>query len=250
MKKLMIATMALVAGFAMADVESSNVVGYQQPTTLGDGEFAISTPTFVAVSGQYKISDIKVVGAENIGGVGGEFMQKMNADGSWGQTYYYLKEDGGADVPGWFKDGYAGEAVTDDDVLLPGEALIVTAEVGFGLQYAGQVATAEIPVTIPDAGFALAGNGTPVTVKISSIQIEGVDNIGGVGGEFIQKMNADGSWGQTYYYLKEDGGADVPGWFKDGYAGEAVTDDDALLPGESLVVTAEMGFTLKIPAAL
>ncbi len=227
---------------------TSSAVGYQQPMTLGDAEFAISTPTFAAINGKYKISDIQLIGAENIGGVGGEFMQKMNADGSWGQDYYYLKEDMGVD-PGWYKDAGGGEAVSDEDVLLPGEALIVTAETGFGLQYAGQVATSEISISIQDAGFALAGNATPVNIKISSIQIEGADLIGGVGGEFMQKMNVDGSWGQDYYYLKEDMGVD-PGWYKDAGGGEAVSDNDVLLPGESVVVTAETGFTIKFPSAL
>ncbi len=200
------------------------------------------------MSGSYKISDIQVIGAENIGGMGGEFAQKMNADGTWGQDYYYLTENAMVD-PGWYKDSIGMEAAGDEDVLLPGEALIVTAETGFGLQYAGQVATSEIPVAIQDGGFALAGNATPVTVKISSVLIEGAENIGGMGGEFMQKMNADGTWGQDYYYLTENAMVE-PGWYKDSIGMEPVGDDDVLLPGESVVVTAETGFTIKIPSAL
>jgi hypothetical protein len=40
-------------------LESANVVGYQEKT-INAGGFSMTTPTFKAITGNYKISDIKV----------------------------------------------------------------------------------------------------------------------------------------------------------------------------------------------
>lgn len=131
MKKLMFGAVATLALSSFA-VESANVVGYQEKE-LGAGEFSMTTPTFKAISGDYKISDIVVSG--DVGGYGSEFCQKLNSDGSWGQDYYYLTEANTGMPDGWYKDSAASEPVTDEDVLAPGEALSISAEVGFTLQF-------------------------------------------------------------------------------------------------------------------
>ena len=84
-KKMLAVSAALIGTAAMA-VESS-VVGYQ--TVDVPAGFSMRTATFKAISGDYKISDIGVEGAA---GVGGEFGQLVNEDGSWGNVYYYLTE--------------------------------------------------------------------------------------------------------------------------------------------------------------
>ena len=78
MKKIMLAVAAMAACAAMAEGEitSANVVGYQEKE-LGAGEFSMTTPTFKAISGDYKISDIVVSG--DVGGYGSEFCQKLNS---------------------------------------------------------------------------------------------------------------------------------------------------------------------------
>ena len=80
--------------------------------------------TFKATSGDLKISDITVTGAW---GAGGDAVQKINVDGSWGTMYYYLTMEG----TGWLEDGWYLEdqatPVSDTDVLKPGEGLMVTA---------------------------------------------------------------------------------------------------------------------------
>ena len=40
------------------------------------------------------------------------------------------------------------------------------------------------------------------------------------------------------------------GWYKDSMASEPVTDEDVLLPGEALSISAESGFTLQFPSAM
>ena len=244
MKKLMFGIASLCAAVAMG-VESANVVGYQEKE-LGAGEFSMTTPTFKAISGDYKISDIVVSG--EVGGYGSEFCQKLNSDGSWGQDYYYLTEANTGMPDGWYKDSAASEPVTDEDTVKEGEALSFSVESSFKMIFSGQVTKSEPAVEIPDGGFVMAGNPTPVEVKISDLVVVG--DVGGYGNEFGQKLNSDGSWGQDYYYLTEANTGMPDGWYKDSAASEPVTDEDVLAPGEALSISAEAGFTLKFPSAL
>ena len=64
-------------------VESANVVGYQEIAVPAGS--SMRTATFKAISGDYKISDIKVEGAV---GAGNEYGQLINSDGTWGNTYF------------------------------------------------------------------------------------------------------------------------------------------------------------------
>ncbi len=85
------------------------------------------TSTFKAINGSYKISDIVVTGAV---GAGSDFIQKINADGTWGDLYYYYTMAGS----GWLEDGWylsdGATPVSDDDVLAAGESVIVTSSSG------------------------------------------------------------------------------------------------------------------------
>ena len=102
-------------------------------------------------------------------GGGTDGAQKINADGTWGDLYYYLTLDGtGYVADGWYKDDFGGEAVTDADVLAVGEALIITAASDFTITCAGQVIEGVPTVSVPQ-GSSIVGNPTPVEVKISDI---------------------------------------------------------------------------------
>jgi len=235
---------AAVAAGAMA-VESANVVGYQE-ITVPTG-FSMRGSTFKAISGSYKISDIAVLG-EDIGGAGNDYAQKINADGSWGDVYYYLTDDGAGVEDGWYKDVFGDEAVTDADVIAVGESLFVTAASTLTFKFAGEVIAGK-PEFVIETGFSMFGNPTPVTsTKISDIEVSG--DIGGAGNDYIQKINADGSWGDIYYYLTDDGAGVEDGWYKDVFGDEAVTDADVLGEGESVFATAAGDLTLKFPAVL
>jgi len=127
----MIAALAVAASATGFAIESSNVVGYQQ-VDVPTGS-SMRTATFKAISGDYKISDIKVNGA--LGG-GTDYAQKINADGSWGDMYFYLTMDGTGYVEdGWYKDDFGGEAVTDADTLEAGESMIFTAAADLTLSF-------------------------------------------------------------------------------------------------------------------
>jgi len=217
------------------------VVGYQE--VGAPAGFCMRTSTFLAINGSYKISDIKVSGAE---GAGADGIQKINADGSWGDLYYYYTMDGS----GWLEDGwYLSDGVTpvsDSDIIDVGEAFMVTSSSGMSFTFAGQVADTNPEVNVP-AGFSMVGNPTPVTVKISQISVTGAD---GAGADGIQKINADGSWGDLYYYYTLDGS----GWLEDGWylsdGATPVSDDDVLAAGESVMFTSSSGLKATFPKAL
>ena len=204
---------------------------------------SMRTATFKAISGSYKISDMQVKG---VIGAGGDVAQKINADGTWGDMYYYYTMEGSYWLEdGWYKDD-AGTPVTDTDVIAVGEALIFTAAGDFTIQFAGQVIDGKPTVSVP-VGSSIIGNPTPVSVAIGDIAVEGAI---GAGGDVAQKINADGTWGDMYYYYTMEGSYWLEdGWYKDD-AGTPVTDADVLEPGESMIFTSAAGMTLTFPAAL
>ena len=221
-------------------VESANVVGYQEIAVPAG--YSMKAATFKAISGDYKISDIKVDGA---GGVGGEYGQLVNSDGTWGNVYYYLTEEEAFVPTGWYKDVGGAEAVTDEDVLTVGQSFFFASDSDITFTYAGQVISQ--PTFDIVAGYSIIGNPSPVPVKISEIAVTGA---GGVGGEYGQLVNTDGTWGNVYYYLTEEEAFVPTGWYKDVGGGEAVTDEDVLEPSDSMFFAADSDITFTFPAVL
>ena len=219
------------------------MVGYQEVAVPAGS--SMKTATFKAISGNYKISDIQVAGA--LGG-GSDNAYKLNDDGSWGQGYFYLTMDGTGYVEdGWYKDVFGDEPVTDEDVLTVGQAFIVSAASDITMTYAGQVIAGKPTVSVP-SGASIIGNPTPAQVKISAIEVTGAD---GGGSDNAYKINADGSWGQGYFYLTMNGTGYVEdGWYKDVFGDEPVTDEDILDAGDSMIFASSSGMTLLFPAVL
>ena len=200
------------------------------------------TPSFKAVTGDVKISDIGVEGAL---GAGGEYGYMVNEDGTWGNAYFYLTEDEAFVPTGWYKDMVGEEAVTDDDVLKVGQAFFFAADSDVVFTYSGEVI--KQPVVPMAAGFAMVGNPTPVTVKISEIAVEGAL---GAGGEYGYVVNPEGTWGTSYFYLTEDEAFVPTGWYKDMVGEEAVTDEDVLVAADALFFAADSDIEFTFPACL
>lgn len=203
----------------------------------------MKTSTFKAINGSYKISDIKATGAK---GDGTDTIQKINADGSWGDLYYYYTMDGS----GWLEDGWylsdGATPVSDSDIIGIGEAFIVSAGSDFEFTFAGQVITGKPEITV-QTGYSIIGNPTPTRVNLNDIK---VSNATGAGSDTAQKINADGTWGNLYYYLTLDGS----GWLEDGWYKEdgstPVSDEDFLEAGESMMFNTASDVTLTFPAVL
>ena len=200
------------------------------------------TATFKAVSGNYKISDIGVVGAV---GAGNEYGSMINQNGTWGNTYYYLTEDESFVPTGWYKDMLGEEAVTDEDILTVGQAFIFTSDSDITFTYSGEVI--KQPTYSVPTGSSIVGNPSPTTFKISQISVDGAI---GAGNEYGSMINANGTWGNTYYYLTEDESFVPTGWYKDMLGEEAVGDEDVLAPADSMIFTSDSELTFTFPAVL
>jgi len=126
-----------------------------------------------------------------------------------------------------------------------GQAFIFTSDSDITFTYAGQV-IAQPTYDVP-AGSSMIGNPSPIEVKISDITVEGA---AGAGGEYGYLINADGTWGNSYYYLTEDESFVPNGWYKDMGGGEPVTDEDVLAPANSMIFTSDSDMTFTFPAVL
>ena len=218
-------------------------MGYQEITTPAG--YSMRAATFKALSGNYKVGDIAVKGDDI--GYGDEYGQVVNADGTWGDTYYYLTEDSGAPANGWYKDMFGDEPVTEIDALEVGQAFFFSSSAEITMTYSGEVISGN--PTIPlNTGYSMLGNPTPVAAKLSEITVDGTDI--GYGDEYGQVVNADGTWGDTYYYLTEDSGAPANGWYKDMFGDEPVTDEDTIPAGDSLFFSSSADVTVTFPAVL
>ena len=134
MKKLMFAAAALTAGFAMADIVSSDIVGYAQKQ-LRTG-FTMSSSTFVPVGGgDVNIQDIKPNG-DSID-EGNVSIQTLDAYGRMVALYTYYGED-------MYDDGYPA-GWYDDDGLVD-----ITFDAGTGLWVAAPDSATSITIPAPE----------------------------------------------------------------------------------------------------
>ena len=217
------------------------VVGYQT-LSIAQG-FSMATPTFKVIQGGgYKLGDISVAGAQ---GYGDFYGQMINADGSWGATYYYLTEDMTGAPDGWYADSW-GETSADAVEVPYGSGLFITSTDGtVELTVSGLVPAGKQTITIP-VGFSQVGNSLPVGISLSSIEVSGAQ---GYGDFYCQAINSDGSWGDTYYYLTEDMTGAPNGWYVDSWGETAA--DVTVQSGEAFFFTSTDGdCTITLPAVL
>ena len=257
MKKLMFAVAAMAAGIAVADISSSNIVGYTNKDAE-QGKFMILGAQFDDMAGG---NDISIIGG--LVGVpyddGGDFLktapqvQIPNSMGGY-DTYYYLQDAWDSDsqnvVQGW-SDNF-GDLVKAS--FTPGVAMwLKSVETPSNANVAGQVTDAEdITIECP-ASFALRANVFPEAFDINGKNVE-YPEIAAVpyddGSDFlktapqIQIPNAMGGY-DTYYYLQDAWDSNlqmgVPGW-SDNF-GDLVS---STVPVAQGFWTKGMGGTMKI----
>lgn len=231
MKKLMVIAAAALCATAFADIESANTVGYVETPIQG---FKMLTPAFKNITAEtYPIDNFVVKGATDALTT----IQVLDADGQVTGTYYWYNEFDGLPA-GWFD----GAGITPAGVeLKPGEAVFFyTDETGVSVLSAGQVPGA---ITHDVAGFAMLGNGSPVTIDVDSMAVSGATDALTT----IQVLDADGQVTGTYYWYNEFDGLPA-GWFD----GAGITPAGIQLnPGESvLFYTDETGVSTSVPAAI
>ena len=231
MKKLMMTAAALVAGVAMADIVSSDVVGYMSIT--GKTGFTMMTPTFVGIGTDYSIQDIKLNGAM---GMGGETIQFVDADGNTLEYYTYFDEMI-MGVTGW----YDGSMQLAARLIDPAESFLVSNDAGsYTIQVKGKVDYAGVPALDGLAGFTSVGNMTPVSKDIQKFALTGAT---GMGGETLQFVDEGGN-SLEYYTWFDAMIMGVTGW----YDGSMLLSDREILAGEGFMIGNDAGnYTIAIP---
>ena len=218
MKKLMIAAAAaLWATVGMADVESNNIVGYQDFN--GTGGFTLTVPTFINVGTDgsgLKLGDLKagkdfVAGADAISLYnGGELLMKV--------TFYPYDDPDDFGIPGgWYELSDFNES--DEPTLLNDMSIPFGTGFAFSrvnaaatITYAGEVKLTA--TTLPSTGgFTLCGNVAPMDLTLAQIFgndsfVAGADAISLYkGGELEKKV--------TFYPYDDPDDFGIPGgWYE------------------------------------
>ena len=242
MKKLMLAAAVMAAGVAVAETAApieSEIVGYVTQPISG---YKMATPCFKNLGTEnYPIDNFTVQGATD----GKTSIQVLNEEGGVKGTYYWYNAYAPDPVTypaGWF----LVDGLTPADIeLKPGEAVFFyTEESGVTIQSCGQVPG---EITNDVAGYAMLGNGSPVTIDIDKVEVKGATD----GKTSIQVLNEEGGVKGTYYWYNAYAPDPVTypaGWFLvDGLTPAGIE----LNPGEAVFFySEESGVTATVPAAL
>lgn len=161
-----------------------------------------------------------------------------------GDTYYWLTEDGYGMPDGWYDDS---------DNLIEG----VTVPLGTGfylncptdgvkVQYAGQVHSGALTTVLPQVGYNMIGNATPVTIDLQNIKL--IDAAGDMSEYIVGYDDAACLSGDTYYWLTDDGYGLPDGWYDDS---DNLIEGVILEPGQGLYLNCPTdGVSVQLPSAL
>ena len=223
----------LCAAVGASALESANVVGYNENAVSG---FTMLTPSFKNITtAAYPIDNFVVSGSIDAK----TSIQVLDSAGQVAGTYYWYNDGGPGYPAGWFDINGLVEAGIS---LQPGEAvLFYTNESGVSVRSSG-----EVPGEITHAvtGFALLGNGSPVTIDVDSMTVSGSIDAK----TSIQVLDSAGQVTGTYYWYNDGGPGYPAGWFDINGLVEAGIQLGA---GESvLFYTNETGVSATVPAAL
>lgn len=228
MKKLMCFAAALTAGIALADISSSNVVGYQDMPLESGYNFIMSS--FAPISESIMLKDIRPKGIAYLG----DMIQLLDDQGACmrtaeyedlGEVYLqltYATVDDGAPADGWYIMEDWGFAHPQNDRVIPyGQAFCIEGlGAGESITFAGQVAAEDTEIQLA-AGFNFTGNCSPVSIKYKDIAINGITYLG----DMIQILDDQGACkrtaeyedlGEVYLqltYATVDDGAPANGWY-------------------------------------
>ena len=287
MKKMIgFGAVALCAAVACADVNSANVVGYQNLNMLAGGAQSMCF-TFSNVGATQKklmLTDIKVVGYQdspywkdqmtcpNI------YLKKLNSLGAAEATYAWRDnfddEVGGAWLGGRWRI-YGGPDLTPEtDVELnAGDGFFVEADnlqegcTAYSFLVNGEVIQGSYAAEMLAGGASVIGNMMPTSTKLTKVEVQGYQdspywkdqmtcpNI------YLKKLNSLGAAEATYAWRDnfddEVGGAWLGGRWRI-YGGPDLTPetDVTLMPGDAFFVEADNlqegcdAYTLVFPACL
>ena len=212
MKKLMCAIgAAAIAGIAMADISSANIVGYNTVKIAGN-QMNLLTVSWESVGkdGKAHLKDIMATDdlvsyTEDM--VPGDYINTWNmTKGDWGPIYYYI------DLPSYeLADCWINDSLEKVDVTLePGSSFWLYhkgANID-ALPFAGQVCTGCKGYTLTGGQMNLCGNPYPTTLDLNSkagqVSIVGATSYTEdmVPGDYINTWDFNKcDWGPVYYYI-------------------------------------------------
>ena len=163
------------------------------------------TPTFTEIGSDEGYDIQKIIPVSGFDGELTESIQIIEPDGNVSDQIYWCNEDVGDDGAGWYLEGE-----WSDRKIKPGEGLLVYCEnVGYSLQFAGEVSFNQQQVIASESGFATAGNPCPVAKSVQCfIPVSGFE---GELTESIQILDSDGNVSDQIYWCNEDVGDDGEG---------------------------------------
>ena len=255
MKKLMFGAVALAAAVSFAEITSTNVVGYQNLETK-NGNQAVGV-TFVPVTGEGTMADIKIVGYSGDYDAGQISCGKLDTYGRSITRMFWLDlpED---PVEGWDAQyGWwdaMGENEYNDVPLTAGEGLwFDIGETWAKIQSAGQVQAETLTIKLT-VGNQLIANATPVDLSMGDVFIAGYTGDYDAGQISCGLLDGYGRSIKRMFWLDlpED---PVEGWDAQyGWwdaMGENEYNADPLKSGESLWLdNGETGVTINFPSPL
>ena len=228
----------------MADVESNNIVGYQDFN--GTGGFTLTVPTFITVGtdgsglklGDLKANDGFVSGADAISLYnGGNLLMQV--------TFYPYDDPDDFGIPGgWYEYNDFNES--DEPTLLNDTPIpygtgfaFSRATAGAAIQYAGEVKLSA--TTLPSTGgFTLCGNVVPMDLTLANFFgnesfVSGADAISLYNGGNLEKQ-------VTFYPYDDPDDFGIPGgWYE--YNDFNESDEPTLL--NSTPIAAGQGFAFS-----
>ena len=259
----------------------TTIVGYQSIDITTGYKFFTATFENITDNTKFNLSDIKCTKSDGSAWLrtgaaanacnGAVYVQKIAANGAYGQKYiYYGKNASDTFGPGWYVGDRATDGsnlVTEDAVTLdPGEGLIVySSKTGAKFQVSGGVKLEPMKGDIV-TGYSFGGNCTPATLNLSDVEITKADGSPWLrtgaaanacnGAVYIQKIAANGAYGQKYiYYGKNASDTFGPGW----YVGDRATDGSNLVTGDAvtfapgegwIMYSSKTGAKVVIPSAV
>ena len=221
-KKTMLAVSAVCAAMAFqatADVESSNIVGYQTQTVVGSGiTWALST--FQQMGKTLEAQTLASFALPTDAGFSSGdsiVLEIYDESGSLEGDYSFVDEVNaalyGLTFTGWYplakmQNWEATDADCSNDVVVPfGKGVIITSgEADTSMTFAGQVVDEAKTFNVVGGGITWTGNATPVDLKLGdlalptdtgfssgdSIVLEIYDESGSLEGDysFVDEVNA------------------------------------------------------------
>ena len=212
MKKLMCAIgAAAIAGIAMADISSANIVGYNNVKVAGN-KMNLLTISWESVGKDGKAHLKDIMSTDGLTSytadlVPGDYIDTWDmANGNWGPTYFYINLPEFELPDQWIDDSLAPA----DIAMEPGSSfwLYHKGDTIDALPFAGQVCTGCKGYTLTGGKMNLCGNPYPalldLNAKSGQVTITGATSYTEdlVPGDYIDTWGLTScNWGPTYFYI-------------------------------------------------